>query len=1047
MIRSSLCGDEDFAMLMTRSASKLTQYVNHPSPSLSSACAESIGLICQEGLPFPLPFTYSESHGEPKLFTLMQLITRLRRLCSSKEEGVDVNLAIDSMGSLALSIVNHREPQHHIQDCMDMLVESLFQLSNLKETSSFLNVGFAIAKICSILPELSCHQTGIPWLQYVCDHVAQDLILKGSKIVKTFAAAILLCVCKELFGNSLLSNHLRLIQNQFLLLLEENSNITQELAAKGLVVVFEAAPTSLQEELLKQVIKIFSESSFKIQASDSKEASPESDLGFQTIAAISRDLGQPALVYRFLEINCNNVIWNANKAQTFNSGILKYFSETDLAAKFAAKIPKVYLYLFDQVRAVRILMKEIWSALGEDKALESHFADIMIEVLKACSSREWRVRHACCFCLSSLLDKRDFKQISDFIPELLRVSFYLLDDVNDLVQKCSLSLKSKIMSLITRFCDPKVSHDAQACIDAMLPHFLDHGLAKSSAKAVQEFSIAAILTISKGGTSSLRPYLARLVEVLIDSMSQIEPMELSYAMHHTQALNVTVEDMENLRLMLINASPLSVALENCLGLVNEAVLPEVSAKVLELVRSSVGLGSMYGSVKCLKFLINSFPEFMSKYSNKTIPTLKPMIFDASPLVRKSFSSALAQVCKISDPSFVASNLVLSLFESYYNDYEMDHRLKIASFMKELSRQASNSISACRDRVITFSFIHSFEEFDQKDNEWKFVFEESIPGGKSATFDQLIHEFVQEISASLKCDVYSSKRASALAIQNLCQTLGKHPVLRGKFLVIMDELLLVIVHGSSFKGKSDLFQAIVALCRIADRSCISQDYAGNVLKSIVIAMARDGLVSEGVSAMSSVSSFFKSGSIALSLTKEFFVQMTLGSSSEDEESDGGSRLNQKRTQVSLLNSLAKMWESCDTESQMDSGGWTADVVESMVVGKSYEVRSAALSAMQTFCRTLALDSALCHAFMHEKFISSLQLSLKDSKHETVRTAALNVFLGVFSREDKGNIFFSVDEKKKLLEQFRACLSDTSPSVLLVARNLVELVARQVTEDSI
>jgi hypothetical protein len=57
---------------------------------------------------------------------------------------------------------------------------------------------------------------------------------------------------------------------------------------------------------------------------------------------------------------------------------------------------------------------------------------------------------------------------------------------------------------------------------------------------------------------SLQEHLIRIIDILIESMAALEPRTLQYMQFHTARLNISDQDLEDLRLKLSQHSPMQV---------------------------------------------------------------------------------------------------------------------------------------------------------------------------------------------------------------------------------------------------------------------------------------------------------------------------------------------------------------------------------------------------------------------------------------------------------------------------------------------------------
>lgn len=83
---------------------------------------------------------------------------------------------------------------------------------------------------------------------------------------------------------------------------------TQELASKGLSLLFDACDSDTQEQIVSQLVK-------GLQASRAASASSSGgDIAtFAELSEIANNAGQPELVYKLMELSTTSSVWNTRK--------------------------------------------------------------------------------------------------------------------------------------------------------------------------------------------------------------------------------------------------------------------------------------------------------------------------------------------------------------------------------------------------------------------------------------------------------------------------------------------------------------------------------------------------------------------------------------------------------------------------------------------------------------------------------------------------------------------------------------------------------------
>ena len=111
--------------------------------------------------------------------------------------------------------------------------------------------------------------------------------------------------------------------------------------------------------------------------------------------------------------------------------------------------------------------------------------------------------------------------------------------------------------------DPGSTLVLDDAIALAMPLLLDKGIVASSMEA-RGFSFGMLVKIIKISRAALKDWLVRLVGVLVESMSALEPQMLQYMQFHTARLQISDEELETMRLRLAKESPMQEALDGCL---------------------------------------------------------------------------------------------------------------------------------------------------------------------------------------------------------------------------------------------------------------------------------------------------------------------------------------------------------------------------------------------------------------------------------------------------------------------------------------------------
>lgn len=312
------------------------------------------------------------------------------------------------------------------------------------------------------------------------------------------------------------------------------SDFTQEVASKGLGLVYEYGDPKLKEDMLYSLVSTFTEGrSIQAQSvTDSTVLFEEGALGetpdgssittYKELCSLASELNQPDLIYKFMNLANHNALWTSRRGAAFGFQNLMAIAEKELEPYLPRLVPKLYRYQFDPNPRVNQTMKNIWQSLVKDnqKTVDKYFNDIMEDILAGLGNRQWRVREASCMAVTDLVQGRQLSQIEPYLERLWTMSFRALDDIKESVRKAATRTCKTLSNLTVRYCDPNIvsSSDGEKVVDIVMPFLLHKGIV-SDAEYVRKFSLEALLRVCKTGASLLKKFVPELIDTLLQSLS------------------------------------------------------------------------------------------------------------------------------------------------------------------------------------------------------------------------------------------------------------------------------------------------------------------------------------------------------------------------------------------------------------------------------------------------------------------------------------------------------------------------------------------------
>lgn len=127
---------------------------------------------------------------------------------------------------------------------------------------------------------------------------------------------------------------------------------------------------------------------------------------YRELCSLATDLGQPDLIYKFMDLAHHQSAVNAKRGAAFGFAAVAKLAGAKLdPTHVAALVPKLYRYQYDPNPKVQDSMVLIWRALIDDpkKTIDAHFDAIISELLKEMGGRLWRNRQAAAGALADLI--------------------------------------------------------------------------------------------------------------------------------------------------------------------------------------------------------------------------------------------------------------------------------------------------------------------------------------------------------------------------------------------------------------------------------------------------------------------------------------------------------------------------------------------------------------------------------------------------------------------------------------------------------------------
>ena len=990
--------------------------------ALVAAACVAVGRVGKEGA-LPLPLSLEEKKDldgreekKQKAVIALDRLDVIRRLLSLTRGSDRKQERVTEEAVRSLGLIVQGDPS---QPLVELALDDLLKLVTLKHEEVHFAVGETLATIADVSsPSDATTAPSRPYMPRILTYSMEQLN-KGSQVARAASCTWLLCVIK--YSQHLPSSSYPALQAVLTLALTDSNQFTQEAAAKALALLYDKSDSAdMKDELVNSLLRTFSSGQSKVSADTMVEVDSERGefSSMKELMGVANDMGQPDLVYKFLDVASHHSIWQSKMGSAFTLHSLLSTNQ-QLKAKVQSLIPKLYLYQYDLNSKIQDSMRLMWQSLVDNpkQAIDAQYDAIMRHLLRSQGSRQFRVRLAACLGLTDLIAHRSWDEVKQYMAELWANELRLLDDVNGDTRKAAVTLAHTLSQLSIRLSDPKYTSkaDAAASLDVLLPILLKDGIT-SRAKEIQSVSIRTLLALIKHGGVNLRPHLADLLGTLLEAMSTMESSSLSYLQFHAQHLNMSDEQLEVARLSLAKNTPLADAVASCLHQVDGNALPSVMSRLTDILQQGLGLPTLTATGKCIISLVNSpaGPE-MKEHVGPLMSALVNGLGDQSTSVRKVFAAALGYLCRVSRRKRVG-RIIASLLAQYTDEASTDSkRLSCGQATQQIVDHATDITKEQFFPLIApYAFLASHDTNDDVKKLWTAVWDEMVPSSDSGAVTYqtdilaLCYDTFESSSWTIKATTYA-------ALTSLVKATKAQPPLAAEREKVVP-MVVKALPGRIWSGKEKLFELAVALC--VQWKAVLQKEQVEALLHVVVEETRRNRKEHKRDAVRSVGEIAKEYDWVdvmpemRDVLSAIFMQAT-GHESKTEWEEGKPRVIGSDEDVHAKKQAAKsdqqyfsvayqclgrIFPSASLRnSQRLQLPFTVDsLLAALSAGLDWTVRIEALSALLSVIRAARLTDVGKAAV--SSIVSACVKQAGDGKQSSVRVKALDCLLAVLDKEE-------------------------------------------------
>lgn len=816
---------------MQNALKRLAFFLKDGSSILCSGACIALGEIGRNGA-LPLPNGSEDDTEDSEEVTKLSVVKSLLRLVQSiKEKDPTKNKehASTCLGNLCVGDADF--PYTH------MVIEGLMSAVQAKQME--LHMTIAEALVCAALGATSPSGRNI-WVQQEKEFKAsvanrsddvewyllkllKEHIHSPNHHVRQASCIWLLSLVKHCGHHAALQKRLPDIQAAFMQLLSENDEITQDFTSKGLALVYENCSAEQKNVLVQELVEtLMTGKSSRTNVTENTEIFESGALGktpeggsmstYRELCSIASDLNQPDLIYKFMHLANHQATWNSKKGAAFGFSSIAQFAGEQLAPFLPKIVPRLYRYQFDPNPKVQRAMTSIWESVVTDnkKTLDLYIHEIMDDLLKNLTAREWRVRESSCHAVSDLLRGRQINAIVDKLPTLWEICLQVRDDIKESVRTAADQTCKHLSRLSIKVCDVNNGKVGEKAFSLVLPCLLKHSL-QSQVQEVRAIGLSTILKMTKNAGKLIKPHIPLLVIALLEAVSGLEPQVMNYlAVRAGAGSQATQEKLDLARIAASKSSPMMETVNFCVQYVDSSILPELVPRIIELVKGGIGVGTKAGCASFITLLVTQCPHDLAPHAGKLMSAMLTGLSDRNLAVRKAYASALGHLVKVATDS--STEKLMIKLKTWYMEKDEAAQIACRITLHAISHHNPDILKRHAALVMPFVFFAMHEQKDAEKepdmNIWDDVWFEITPGTESG-IRLYLTEITEILSNCLESQMWNTKAQAATAIGSVAKKLGK--TLESPSL---DLLLLAVLKGLSgrtWKGKENLLEALENIC--------------------------------------------------------------------------------------------------------------------------------------------------------------------------------------------------------------------------------------------
>ncbi|KAK4005791.1 hypothetical protein OUZ56_010915 [Daphnia magna] len=660
-------------------------------------------------------------------------------------------------------------------------------------------------------------------LDFLLEELLNKYVSHLNPNIKQATSIWLLALVKSCPQRPEMKERLLRIQRAFMTLLAEGGDLVQDIASKGLGLVFECCTVEQQNLLASELVgSLTTDRRPAMQVTKDTKVFEEGSLGanpsggqlstYRELCSLATDMNQPDLIYKFMHLANHNAIWNSKKGAAFGFGSIAKKAGQQLAPHLPVIIPKLYRYQFDPSPRIRQSMSSIWEALvsEQSKTIDLYFQPILDDLLTHLTSNLWRNRESSCMGLADLLRGRTLENALDKLVPIWSTLFRVVDDIKESVRKAA----QTALRAISKMCIKMVDVDAgkvnsKRTVELLLPVLLQEGLT-SGVEEVQAITLETLIKVVKSAGNLVGTHLAPLISALLEATQVAEGQSLNYLSVRLGNQLATQEKLDLARISAAKSSNLYETIQHCIQYVNQDNAPGIVAALVDLLKGCQGITTKGCAAHVICLLTQQCQNDIQPFAGRLMAVLVKGLGDRNVALKKTYAIALGHLVRVAKDSSVVK-LLETLENRYLEAEDEDSRLACMHTLQAMVRYNPDVVKNHSSQTVPIVFLgkHTFKtpETTQLIQSWEELWMDIVPGTE-AGLRMYSNDIIGYLQRAIVSPSWKLKSQSAAAIGSMANSLKSHLNLTQR--AILFRILLDGLAGRTWEGKEHLLHALASL---------------------------------------------------------------------------------------------------------------------------------------------------------------------------------------------------------------------------------------------